>query len=162
MATTPVDNPNGFKPVRCLYNCPPPIAEVLATNSQTIVVGDPLTNETAPGYAAIAATTSGQILGVSTEDVTTDGSGTQYFKIWVACEGTIFEGQVSGTFAQADVHTSVDIDGSTGIFEVDETNTTEQVVRIVDYNRNDTIGANTRVHFILCRSGYTDNRVAET
>ena len=69
MATTPIDNPNGFRAVKCIYDCPPPVISVIATNSQTIAAGDAVI--ASGGYAAIALYTSGQLLGVAAEPVTT-------------------------------------------------------------------------------------------
>ena len=70
----------------------------------------------------------------------------------------VFEGQCSGDSAANLVGTAVDIEGATGVMEVNEDATTEDVIQIVGLRSDEdpayTLGTNDRVRFIVLRSQF--------
>jgi hypothetical protein len=151
------DKPNSFKYVRSLTGQMAPVDMAIAA-SQTIAKGDPVIDN-GSGLVAIATATSGALLGIAAEAVTSTASVTRAadrIAIYPGVDTAIFDGQCSGSSVATLVATDVDIEGSTGIFEVNENATTEQVIRIVglvsDKAADLDIGANDRVYFIIKRS----------
>jgi hypothetical protein len=151
------DRPNGFYPVYSLSGNIRTIDVPVAT-TQTLAAGDAV--YLSSGQVTIATSTTGQIWGVMAEPSVTQAANTMV-KVYPADATTVFEGQCSGNSARSLVGTSVDIEGTTGIMEVNEDATTELVVRIIELNPNDTIGANGRVRFIWARSAFNDYQDAE-
>jgi hypothetical protein len=149
------DYPNGFKWVKG-----PLIRNHYQVNtSQGIKKGDMVVLSS--GKVSLAASNSGALLGVADAAKTTGGSVTAADTIEVICgaEGTVFQGQCSGNSAVALIGTDVDIEGTTGIMEVDENATTEQVIRVVEIPDTtdlgvNALGANGRVNFIIKRSQF--------
>jgi hypothetical protein len=155
MANT--DRPNGFSLVRSLSGQMAPVSMALAA-SQTIAKGDAVIDN-GSGLVAIGLATSGALLGVAAESATSDSSPTRAddrILIYPAVDTNVFSGQCSGDSAAALIATDVDIEGATGVMEVNEDATTEQVARIVglesDKDVELTLGTNDRVYFIIKRS----------
>lgn len=153
MPSTPTDNPNGFRVVKTLSGGPAYIIEVPVATTQTLAKGDAV--YLSSGQVTIATSGTGSIFGVMAEDSASQTANT-LVKVYAACEDNVFEGQCSGTFARSIIGTSVDLEGTTGIMEVNEDGTTEDIFRIIGWNPNDTVGANTRVRFIIARSSFND------
>ncbi len=147
MANT--DNPNGFKMNRSMTHGEEIITRDLAA-TQTISKGDAVINST--GLVAIALYTSGLLLGVSAMDATT--AGDTDIKMYPAVPWIVFEGQCSGTYAATLRFSPVDIEGTTGIMEVNEDLSTESVLWIIGEDSNTEIGAYSRVHFIIYKSSW--------
>jgi len=157
MANT--DNPNGFRVVKTLSGGPPTIMYFPVASSETLAKGDAVLLSS--GQVTIGLSNSGTLLGVMAKASVTATENTMV-PVYVGCENNIFEGQVSGTFARSNVGVSYDIAGATGIMEVNLSGTTEKVVRIVDWNPNDSVGEFTRVRFVIARSEFNDYQDAET
>lgn len=149
MANT--DNPNGFKYVKGTHLV---LTYQVAAN-QTITAGDAVVLDE-EGKVAIATPESGSLLGVAMHGVTTGESPTakDTLSVCVGTETTIFSGQCSGESALSLLGTNVDIEGTTGIMEVDEDASAKAVIRIVELDPESDIGENGRVHFIIVRSQY--------
>ena len=152
------DRPRGFKPVKTVAGKTPLIVEFELATSQTIAEGDALTLSS--GQAAIATASSGNILGFAAEAKTTGGTAAN-IKMYPAERDTIFEGQTSGTLAQSNLGSAVDIEGATGVMEINENATTEQVVQLLELapttNSDQTanaFGANADVRFKVLRSAW--------
>lgn len=150
------DNPNGFSYVRSLTGQMAPISMPLAA-SQTINKGDALILSS--GLVAIALATSGALLGIAAEDASSGASPTRAddrILVYPAVAGAIFEGQVSGSSTAGLVGTTCDIEGTTGIMEVNEDASVEDVLQVVGLASDDrdelTLGANDRVYFEIIRS----------
>ncbi len=137
------DNPNGFRP----------FGKAQAVNyqvaaSQTIKVGDAVTLNTS-GYVIIATATSARILGVAASAVTSSsvGDGIAVYDD----PSQVFIGQCSGTISRTDVDDTpllCDIEGTTGIMEVDENAASYRVVQVFAIVPGETWGsANARVFF---------------
>jgi hypothetical protein len=99
----------------------------------------------------IAIVTSGALRGVAAQDVATSAVVADLW-YYPALPWLVFEGQCSGTYATTIASTAVDIEGTTGIMEVNENATTEAVIHIISANPNTEIGANSRVYFYIFRS----------
>lgn len=156
------DNPNGFRWVKSLVGSAntPEIVTMKLAASQTIAIGDALT--VSSGFVAIATSSSGTILGVADSSCTSSAEGDPIMVI-PATPWNVFEAQCSGTYSAAIRFTDVDIEGTTGIMEVNENTTTEKVFHVIgesgDYNNS--IGANTRVLGIFKKSAYLGFEAAE-
>lgn len=152
------DIPNGFSFVRSLTGQQAPLSGALAAN-QTIAKGDALIISS--GLIAIALATSGLIWGVAAEDAVSGASPSRdddRIAFYPAVPGNIFEGQVSGTSAATSIGAEADIEGATGIMEINEDASVEDVVQILalvsDIREEIDIGLNDRVEFHFIRSSF--------
>ena len=156
MANT--DIPNGFKVEHNQYGQAAVVHFPMAA-SKTITKGDAVI--LASGLATIGVATSPQLLGIAAESKTTTATVTRTgdtLAVVVALPGIVFSGQCSGDSAANLVGTACDIEGATGVMEVNENATTEDVIQIVglssDKSNDLTLGTNDRVEFIILRSAY--------
>ena len=153
------DNAKGFQWVKSLIsNSLAPITITKkVTVSTTIAIGDAVILSS--GYATIGLHNSPTIYGVAAEAVATTASGagsTDTIKIIPATPDNVFRAQCSGTYAITQDGTSVDIEGATGVMEINENGTTEKVARIIGLSdvQNNAIGANSQVDFVWARSQF--------
>lgn len=148
------DNPSGFKWIRSPGSSVPLVDTCVLAG--TVAKGDALVNGGA-GTHTIALSSSGTIHGVAAEA----GVSGDTILFYPAGPQNEFEAQCSGTYAATIVGYAVDIEGTTGIQEVDEDATTEKVFQVTGYNDNDSVGANTRVRGFFVRASYNDTEDAE-
>jgi hypothetical protein len=148
------DNPSGFKWIRSAAGNTPLVDVV--TLAGTVAKGDALVNGGSGTYT-IALSNSGTIHGVAAMA----GVSGDEIDMYAAGPQNEFEAQCSSTFAATMNGYAVDIEGTTGIQEVNEDGTTEKVFQITGYNHNDSIGANTRVRGYFVRASYNDTEDAE-
>jgi len=157
-----VDNPNGFYLDYSMAGH----AELVSGNiykaaaALTITRGDAVIEDAGTaGKVDIALAASGQLLGVSAET-----------HIWTAAQALVgddilfypavpwlvFNGQCSGIYALTIRYSFSDIEGATGIMEVNEDATTEDVLNIIgeDTSASQSVGLNSRVKFTIYRSSY--------
>ena len=152
MANT--DNPNGFNFVKSLAGHAELVQGLVAVSTK-ITKGDAVIEDaTSAGYVDVAATDSDLLLGIAAESVSTTASTTDTVLFYPGIPTNIFEAQTDGTFAQTQMYHECDIIGSTGIFEINEDDSTEGVCYIVGKDPNSEIGDNTRVHVSIIRSSY--------
>ena len=150
-----VDNPRGFEFVGNMYggSAGPRTMLMKAATGATIKEGDAVI--LASGYVSIALANSGTILGVAASSVT---SATEGDDIWVipALPGYLFRAQCSGTMTQALMLGEADIEGTTGVMEVNEDASVEDVVQIVDIDRSErnALGANADVIVRFIRTNF--------
>ena len=149
MANT--DNANGFAPAFTLSGGPPAIVYMPVAASMTLAKGDAIFLES--GLVNISAATDGTLDGVMAAPSVDAASGT-LVPVYVANSDTVFVGQCSGDSANALIGTSVDIEGTTGIMEINENATTEAICRIVGLHPSDDIGTNGRVYFVVEKSAF--------
>lgn len=156
------DNPNGFRPAKSLIGGSNTIEalKMQAASGATIAVGDAVIISS--GYIAIALSNSSLIHGVAASSVSSATEGDEIL-VWPATPWNVFEGQCSGTYAVTMRGTAVDIEGTTGIMEIDENATTEKVAQIIGESGdpNNSVGANSRVLFTFVRSSFTGLEDAE-
>jgi hypothetical protein len=149
-----VDNPNGFNWVYNQSGNPSPKVDTV-TLAGTVAAGDTLVASS--GTATIGLSNSGALLGVAAEA----GVSGDVIKYYPATDDAVFVAQCSGTFAATMLFGAYDIEGTTGIQEVNEDSNTEKVVQIVGYDPSSEVGANTRVYVTFPRSQYTGLEDAE-
>lgn len=142
MANT--DNPNGFKPVFAHGSNLPPLVQGSVDTSTAVAAGDPLIWSS--GYLDVAASSSAAIAGVAAQDVASTSAYTEIL-FYPADPDITFEGQCSGNMTQGIIGTAVDIEGSTGEFEINEGGSTEKVARIIAFAPDTETGTNARVWF---------------
>ena len=148
-----VDNANGFTFIKAIGGRGELWKGTLEI-SNTIAKGDALIVSNTAGQVEIAVDTSPQIIGIAAEDKVTGAGATAEILYYPALPNYVFEGQCSGTFAATMINTAVDIEGATGVMEVNEDATTEDVIQIIGVDPNTEIGANSRVQFLILRSGF--------
>jgi len=132
------DNPNGFAPVTS------PARKNVYTTSAAVSRGDALAIASGAVLPYVVATHD-QVVGVAAHDADSGADVLVYDD-----PDTEFVGQCSGTFAATMIGASVDIEGSTGIMEIDENGSTDQVATIVGHYPMvgaTEVGANSRVKF---------------
>jgi|TARA_R100001530_G_scaffold135759_1_gene113818 hypothetical protein len=145
-----VDNPNGFKCVKSDTGIIQ-IEEGLVATGQTITKGDALIITS--GLIQIAVATSPQLYGIAAESVTSAAAGSN-IKFIPALPIYVFEGQTSGTYAATDRADLCDIEGATGVMEVNEDGATEDVIVIIREHPDASLAANARVYFRIVQSSY--------
>ena len=147
MANT--NNPNGFKAIGTLNGAEPAMRSFLLDESQTIVKKDPV-KISVSGFVQIGAASDNKLLGSAAEDkATAAGIKTTKIKVYLADTNTVFEGQCSGTPTQALIGGQCDVEGSTGIFEVNEDLATKKHLKILEFHPADSVAANARVRFVF-------------
>lgn len=135
------DNPNGFRPVSFpartnVYEC-----------SATVAKGDAVAIASGKVLPYEGGGTHTTVIGVAAQDGV-NGDEIQVFDD----PSTEFEGQCSGTFAVTLIGTAVDLEGTTGIMEVDENGSTNDIAVILGHYPlpgADEIGANSRVKVVF-------------
>jgi hypothetical protein len=137
-----VDNPNGCKPAN-LYGGVASFHVYDAAAAQTIREGDPVKLDH-EGRVAIATATDSVLLGFARTAVTASTAGDDIYVYDDPNE--IFQCQCSAAFKISMVGHEVDLEGTTGIYEVNAYSSIYKPVRIVGWNINDTVGDNTRVY----------------
>lgn len=157
-----VDNPNGFSCVMTLSGGAPTRLSYTTAASQSIKKGDAVSLSLATSLVTLANSVTPRLFGVAAHDVTTTAADERYpLLVYPFDSNNVFEAQCSGTFSLARIGSSVDIEGTTGIQEVNEDATVEQVLRIIGYNPLSEIGANARVWVTGARSQFNDYQDAE-
>lgn len=153
-----LDNPNGFIAISGLDDSTH--EWVVSAGQGAIAKGDAVIRS--GGTVCIAASSSGSLLGIaagpSNHSSTANGTVLVYDD-----PKTIFEGQCSGTFSASYRTVICDIEGTTGIMEVNEDATAESVICIIKESPGTEIGANSRVMFRINKhqlGGYTADQTA--
>lgn len=150
-----VDNASGFV-VANASGGPVPIKYGTTKSNLTLTAGDLIIMLTT-GLIDIAVAGSTAIHGLCVQSVTAVAATQKTVAYVPALETIEFEGQCSGTMAQTDIGEAVDIEGTTGIMEVNEDANSTAVIRITDLAKNtgNAVGANARVKFVVNKSSYT-------
>lgn len=158
MANT--DNPNGFYLSYSMVGHSELVEGDIykAAAALTITRGDAVIEDGGTaGKVDIALEDSDLLLGVSVQSsvwTAAQAAAGDTILFYPAVPWLVFNGQCSGTYALTDRYDPCDIEGTTGIMEVDEDDTTESVIQILGEDTNTEIGANSRVRFIIIRSSY--------
>jgi len=152
------DAPNGFSVVQSGSDGPLVKLFPVAIN-QIIAAGDMVILVAGLVQIALAASTS--LLGVARDPVTTTGTVVReddVVAVYVADSDTVFEGQASGSTTAALLGTTMDIEGTTGIQEVNEDASATNVLRAVGIRSDDDpgldIGLNDRILFTIENSQF--------
>lgn len=149
------DNPSGFQVVRSRTGIADMVKGTTASNV-TLADGDFIIMLTT-GLISIALATSASLHGLCAKPVT--GAAGVQKEVWYypATDALEFEGQCSGTMAQTDIGELVDIEGTTGIMEVNEDSNTYGVLKVTGLGNGlkNAVGANARVRVVVAKSSYT-------
>ncbi len=141
-----VDNPNGCLPSTFFGQGQATFAAYEAAAAQTIVEGDPVKLD-GSGQVVIATAADSSLLGFAKSAVSASTVGDTIYIYNNPSQ--VFQCQCSGTFAITLMGSAVDLEGSTGIFEVNENASVTKAVRIVGFNVADSVGLNSRVYIQL-------------
>jgi hypothetical protein len=155
MANT--DNPNGFRFAFSTDGHAPMMLKAVLKSAVALVPGDAVELTTA-GLLVCATATSSNIFGICQQKVTSSATTRQNILVIPAADNYVWEGQCSGTFAQSQLGLGVDIEGSTGIMEIDENATSTKMAMIVGLAKNqagdNALGANARVYFTWIKTSW--------
>jgi hypothetical protein len=144
------DTPNGASLYRCDLPSIPTKSEILK-NGVTIAKNDLLIIGT-DGFLDICVATSPDIYGVANYAATGDGSTKILYT--PALPGLTWEMQCSGTGAQTDIGEAVDMEGGTGVMEINENANSTKVLKIIEKHPDSAYGANTRFIVAVNKSGW--------
>lgn len=150
-----VDNPNGFRAVSNLGGGAIPMYPAKVKIGVSLLPGDAIIMLT-DGTVDVALAASTTILGVC-QSVVVGGVALQDCKYVPAMDSLVFEGQCSGTYTPTNAGVSVDIEGTTGIMEINENAVLTGVARVLKLadGIGNAAGANARVLFTWARSQWT-------
>jgi hypothetical protein len=144
---TNIDNPHGFKYEYRKGGGTAPLEEFWTNSNTTLAKGDPVRLSTT-GYVSIAAaTTTITLLGVAAHAVTGATGIRKKVLVIPGYEDVVFSGQCSGAPTQAHIGSLVDLEGSTGIFEINEDATTTKAIRLLNFKPGTTIETNAEMYF---------------
>lgn len=152
-----VDAPNGFQPEYLMGGGGAiPLMSVLLSSNTGCKIGDPIALLTT-GLATVGSATSTEILGVAQETVTAVAATRKNVKVAVALENAVFSGQCSGNCLITRIGEDVDIEGSTGIFEINEDASSIDIARIIGLKpvSGNAWGTNARVLFVWQKSAFS-------
>lgn len=143
------DNPNGFRVLQTVSGTEPMVLSGLTVTGLTVAPGDALVKDASTGLLDIATASSTAIFGVCQSKVTGETGVSKKINYIPVTEDIIWEGQCSGTLTQAMSGDTCDIEGTTGIMEINENATSTNVVRIIEMSDrpDNAMGANARVKF---------------
>lgn len=146
-----LDNPNGFRAEFTITGTRIPVLTEQTKVNVTLHIGDALIKDPATGLLDIALATSSAIYGFSVCDVVGEAGVSKDVSFVPATKDIVFSGQCSGTYSVALSGDDVDIEGTTGIMEINEDSSTYGVVHILglDTTWGNAVGANARVYFLV-------------
>jgi hypothetical protein len=149
-----VDKPAGFRVAMMPGEFPVLTAKLTANVS--VSPGDALIMQST-GLLDIALAASATIWGVCQSKITGAAGVTPDCLYVPALPTIVFSGQCSGTYALTINGTSVDIEGTTGIMEINENAVATAVARVIGLEPGlmNAVGLNSRVQFIWTKSQFT-------
>lgn len=153
MANT--DNANGFRFAKALAGYLQVKTHTLESG-QTVADGDALVLDRISGKMNIWSSTFDEIYGFAAEACDASSADADC-KFIPALPWYVFEGQCSGTYDATMLGIECDIEGTTGIMEVNENAHKQRLIKVIDKEANSEVGANTRVLFVVIRSSYMAN-----
>jgi len=147
------DYPNGFRAVKSLSGSFIPTFEYMTRANLALNPGDAvimLSNSTID----IATASSAAIFGVCQSKVAAESGVSKKVLVVPASRDLIFEGQCSGTFSPVNVGEGVDIEGATGIMEINEDAQVVGVAQLLGVSKapNNELGLNAKVYFTWKKS----------
>lgn len=155
------DNANGFKFHSCLYGGAAPIYKALLASSTAITTGDMLRGSA--GYADLSnISATDALLGVSKSVKTSAQSNANPEITFVpALPGVLFSGNDSGTPTQALIWTKCDIEGTTGIMEVNSDASSVECILLTALKEDEsTFAANSNLVFQVVTSVWSQTAPA--
>lgn len=153
-----VDNANGFYMVLDMAGHGEQLKDITPKADATLAAHDAIIKSSET--ATIALANSGAILGVWMGPAVASGTladGQSKGLYWPALPWYLFEGQCSSDTAEDDsshIFYACDIEGTTGVMELDLDDQTESVAYIVGRNPETEEGTHARMYFFFQRSEY--------
>lgn len=150
-----VDRPNGFTAI-APNGLTLPMYEYYTQSNLSLSPGDAVIMNS-NGTLNIAGAASASIFGVCQSKVTAVAGTQKKVLVVPALPDIVFSGQCSGTYSPVNAGESVDIEGTTGIMEINEDAQSIGCARIVglEGSINNAVGANARVLFTWNKSQWT-------
>lgn len=132
-----------------------PMYEYMTKSNLSLAPGDAVILLSG-GTVDIATSSSTGILGVCQSKITAVSATQQKVLVVPALPHIVFAGQCSGTYSPVNAGESVDIEGTTGIMEINEDAQSTGVARIVGLEKSEgnAAGANARVLFTWAKSQF--------
>jgi hypothetical protein len=146
------DSAYGFDVFKRLGGADVPIETMTTESNVTLAVGDAVAIDTATGLLRLAVAGDTALAGVSTCKITGVAATRATATFVPAISDIVFHGQCSGTPTQASVGDTCDIEGATGVMEVNENGSTTDVIQIVGFHPSTSIGLNAQVLFTIVKS----------
>ena len=153
------DRPNGFSWACNLAGGTggPITKRYIQKTSTQITKGDWVIWDDSTGTVDIAVSSSPALLGVACETSAASSSAGDTLLVIPAFPWYLFVGQTSGTMSQALIGDYADIEGATGVMEINENATTESVLvmqELEDSYNNTLADANARLLVTVSKSDY--------
>ena len=150
-----VDYPNGFRAVQPQGQTLP-MYTYLTKSNLSLHAGDAV-QMLSGGTIDLAGAADETVLGVCQNNITAIAATQQKVLVVPALPSIVFSGQCSGTYTPVNAGESVDIEGTTGIQEINENAQATGVARIVglELTEGNAVGANARVLFTWAKSQFT-------
>lgn len=150
-----IDRPHGFcfEYLEGSSGAAPLVEDTLDTNV-SLAVGDALARGT-NGYLTIATASSTEIVGVSASKITGAAGTRPTILYYAALPNAVFSGQCSGDGERTDIGESVDIEGATGVMELNENASSTGVVRVIGLKLDSAFGTNAELMFVWNKSAFT-------
>ena len=140
------DNPHGFIAEYTLSGGAFPVFHGKMAASLSLKKGDTLIFSS--GYLTLGLASSTAIAGICMEDKTSSAGEYPTISYTPVTPDVIFSAQCSGTATQAMIGTIVDIEGASGVQEINENATAVGVVRLLGVKPNSVLGLNVEM---LCQ-----------
>ena len=149
------DYPNGFKAIAPAGTALP-LYTYNTKSNLSLSPGDAVILMST-GVVDIATASSAAILGVCQSKVTGETGVQKQVAVVPAYKDILFSGQCSGDYSPVNAGESVDIEGTTGIMEINENAQSAGVARIVGLEGgiDNAVGTNARVLFTWAKSQWT-------
>lgn len=130
-----------------------PLFTAYTDSNVSLSPGDAITM-LSDGTIALATSSSTAIFGVSQSRITGETGVRKKVTFIPAIDNIIWSGQCSGTYSPSNAGESVDIEGATGVMEINEDAQSTGVARIVglEGGLDNAVGANARVLFTWAKS----------
>lgn len=153
-----VDNPNGFR-VSMPAGTTIPMFEYYTKSNLALAVGDAVYLLSTGVVDIMTSSINVGVLGVCQSAVTATAGVQKKVLVVPAYKDLVFSGQCSGTYTPVNAGETVDLEGTTGIMEVNENSQVASTacIRIVGLERSEgnAAGANARVLFTWAKSQWT-------
>lgn len=149
------DNAYGFKFQRRMNGSGvAPMVTKQADTNTAIAAGDPVALGT-NGYLVVASAASTALYGVAAHAITAATGENKDVMVIAALPDVIFCGQSSGDAQITKRGEAVDIEGSTGAFEINENASSTGVLQILDLKPGSEWGTNAELLFMVKESQFT-------
>lgn len=149
------DNAYGFKFQRRMNGSGvAPMVTVQAQTNTAIAAGDPVVLGT-DGYLIVATAASTSLYGVAAHAITAETGTYKDVMVIAALPDVVFCGQSSGDAQITRRGEAVDIEGSTGAFEINEDASSTGVIQIRDLKPGSAWGTNAELLFTVKESQFT-------